>query len=297
MMNRKLHSKKFCKSEFKTLLIDYLFFILGSVIYSVGINVFAVPNEIAESGVAGIAIVINHLTDFPVGAANFLINIPLFVLAWIFISKKFVFRTLMVVSIMSVALDVTVLFLPVYTGDRLLSSIFAGVTTGVGLALIMCRGATSGGTDIVGKLIIKRWPGFSLGTGIIVANFVTIVIAAIGFKSVESALYALIVIFINGKVIDYILYGMGNGKMLMIVTDKPQEISSEIFQKLDRGVSVIPAKGGYTGEDKSILVIAIRSGEVAKLIKAVKNIDSGAFTIITEAGEILGNGFKSSYEV
>ncbi|MBQ3151814.1 MAG: YitT family protein [Clostridia bacterium] len=290
-------SSKSGKNRIIAVLTDILFFIIGSVVYAAGINIFAVPNQIAESGVTGISIVINHLTGFPIGAANFLINIPLFVLAWIFISKKFVFRTLLVVAIMSAALDLTAPIMPAYTGDRLLATIFAGVITGVGLAIIMCRGATSGGTDIVGKLLIKRWPGFSLGTGIIAANFITIVIAAIGFKSVESALYALIVIFLNGKVIDYILYGMGNGKMLMIVTDEPKEISSQIFEKLDRGVSVIPAKGGFTGEDKSVLLIAVRSGEVAKLTKIIKEIDPSAFTIITEAGEILGNGFRSSYEV
>ncbi len=290
-------SSKSGKNRIIAVLTDILFFIIGSVVYAAGINIFAVPNQIAESGVTGISIVINHLTGFPIGAANFLINIPLFVLAWIFISKKFVFRTLLVVAIMSAALDLTAPVKPAYTGDRLLATIFAGVITGVGLAIIMCRGATSGGTDIVGKLLIKHWPGFSLGTGIIAANFITIVIAAIGFKSVESALYALIVIFLNGKVIDYILYGMGNGKMLMIVTDEPKEISSQIFEKLDRGVSVIPAKGGFTGEDKSVLLIAVRSGEVAKLTKIIKEIDPSAFTIITEAGEILGNGFRSSYEV
>ncbi len=292
-----LKNKKVNSDSVKTFLLDILFFVLGSTVYAAGINIFAVPNKIAESGVTGIAIVINHLTGFPVGTANFLINIPLFILAWIFISRKFVFRTLLVVAIMSAALDLTVPIFPVYTGDKLLATIFAGVITGVGLALIMCRGATSGGTDIVGKLLIKCWPGFSLGTGIIVANFITVAIAALGFKSVESALYALIVIFLNGKVIDYILYGMGNGKMLMIVTEKPDEISRQIFEKLDRGVSVIPAKGGYTGEDKSILLTAIRSSEASKLTAITKKVDPDAFTVVTEAGEILGKGFRSSREI
>ncbi len=292
MLNVKMNS-----GNVKTFLTDILFFVVGSIVYAAGINIFAVPNKIAESGVTGIAIVINHLTDFPIGTANFLINIPLFLLAWIFISKKFVFRTLLVVAIMSAALDITAPFFPVYTGDKLLSAVFAGVITGVGLALIMCRGATSGGTDIVGKLLVKCWPGFSLGTGIIVANFITVAIAAIGFKSVESALYALIVIFLNGRVIDYILYGMGNGKMLMIVTDKPEEISRQIFEKLDRGVSVIPAKGGYTGEDRSILLTAIRTPEASRLTKIIKEVDPNAFTIVTEAGEILGKGFRTSHDI
>ena len=286
-------SSKSGKNRIIAVLTDILFFIIGSVVYAAGINIFAVPNQIAESGVTGISIVINHLTGFPIGAANFLINIPLFVLAWIFISKKFVFRTLLVVAIMSAALDLTAPIMPAYTGDRLLATIFAGVITGVGLAIIMCRGATSGGTDIVGKLLIKRWPGFSLGTGIIAANFITIVIAAIGFKSVESALYALIVIFLNGKVIDYILYGMGNGKMLMIVTDEPKEISSQIFEKLDRGVSVIPAKGGYTGNDKHLLMCVVRAHEVARVRSVVSKYDENPFIIVADSSEVLGQGFKS----
>lgn len=276
----------------KTFLTDTLFFVLGSIIYACGITSFAVPNQVAQSGVAGLAIAANYLFHISVGVANFVINIPLFILAWIFISKKFVARTLYVVVILSTALDLSTRFIPKYTGDTLLASVFCGTLTGVGLALIMLRGATSGGTDIVGKLMQKLMPQFSIGTGIAAANAVVVILGAILFHSVESAMYAVVVIVISGKMLDYIVYGVGKGKLLLIITDKPNEIAAAIIEQTGRGVSIVPAVGAYTGEDKHMLVVAIHRADAAKIYKILKTIDAHAFTVITEAGEVLGQGFK-----
>ena len=280
-----------------TFLTDTLFFIIGSIFYAGGITCFAVPNHVAQSGAAGLAIAINYL--FPVvsvGVANFLINVPLFILAWFFISKRFVGRTLYVVVILSVALDLTEKFIPKYTGDAFLASVFCGALMGIGMAVIMLRGATSGGTDIVGKLMQKLLPQVSIGTGIAVANAIVVTLGAILFRSVESAMYAVVVIVISGKVLDYIVYGVGKGKLLLIITEKPDELSSEIIARVGRGVSILPAVGAYTGEKKSMLVVAIHRSDAQKIYDVLKTVDEHAFTVVTEAGEVLGQGFRRRNE-
>ena len=278
-------------------LCDTVFFIVGSLFYAAGINIFAVPNSIAQSGATGLAIVANHLLHVPVGTANFIINIPLFIMAWFILGKAFVGRTMWVVVILSAALDVTTLFYPVYTGNPLLAAMFCGALTGSGMGLIMIRGATSGGTDIAGKIVQKYFPQVSLGTGIAVSNAVVVLIGALTFRSVESAMYAVVVIVLSGRVLDYIVYGLGRGKMLMIITDKPQELAQAILSHVGRGVSILPATGAYTGEEKHMLVVAIRRNDVAKIYKVLKTVDEKAFTIITEAGEVLGQGFHRHDEL
>lgn len=285
-------SNKLTKKSVLTFLLDTLFFIVGSMFYSAAINIFAVPNNIAQSGAAGLAIVANYLLHIPVGIANFIINIPLFILALIFLGKKFFARTLLVVALLSATIDLTKLFYPVYTGNPLLAAVYCGALAGLGLGLIMTRGATSGGTDIAGKIVQKYFPQVSLGTGIAVSNAIVVMIGAFTFRSVESAMYAVVVIVLSGRVLDYIVYGLGRGKMLMIITDKPQELADAIMQNVGRGVSILPATGAYTGEEKHMLVVAIHRSDVAKIYKILKTVDENAFTIITEAGEVLGQGFR-----
>ena len=278
-------------------LIDTLFFVVGSLFYAGSITCFAVPNQIAQSGVAGLAIALNYLMpSVSVGVGNLLFNVPLFILAWFFIGKRFVGRTLYVVAILSASLDVTERFFPKYTGDAFLASVYCGVLAGVGMALIMLRGATSGGTDILGKLMQKFVPQVSIGTGIAVAAAVIVTIDAIVFRSVESAMYAVVVVVISGKMLDYILYGVGKGKLLMIITEKPDELSREIIDRVGRGVSILPAVGAYTGEEKSMLVVAIHRGDVQKIYDVLKTVDEHAFTVVTEAGEVLGQGFRRRNE-
>ena len=291
------HSLPFSKETVLRTLIDTLFFIAGSMFYSAGINIFAVPNNIAESGATGLAIAANYLFRVPVGVAVFVINVPLFVLAWFFLGKRFVGRTLWVVVILSAALDLTALFYPKYTGDPILAALFCGVLTGVGLGLIMIRGATSGGTDIAGKIVRKFFPQVSLGAAIAVSNTAVVLICAAAFRSVESAMYAVIVIVLSSRVLDYIVYGLGRGKMLMIITEKPHELSDAILQHVGRGVSILPVTGAYTGEEKSMLVVAIHRTDVSKIYKVLRTVDEHAFTIITEAGEVLGKGFRRGDEV
>lgn len=273
---------------------DNLLWIIGCAIYSLSVNVFALPNNIAQSGVSGLAIVCHRLFGgLSLGTYNFLLNLPLLILAFIFIGRAFVGKTLWVIVLLSAALDLfgEIIPIPAYQGDRILAALFSGILSGIGLSLVLRTGATSGGTDIVGRLIHARWPHISVGSVIFAFDAAVVVLSAVVFRSVESALYAVIVIFISTKVIDTVLYGMGNGKMIMVITDRGEEMSSAIVSRCTRGVTVLPAKGAYTGEDKSMLICVVRANEVQKIDKIIHEIDERSFMIVSEANEILGKGF------
>lgn len=286
---------KITKAAVKDLLIDNFFWMMGAALYAAAIQIFAIPNSIAQSGVSGLAIIVHYLFQYPIGVTNFILNIPLIILAWIFVGWKFVSKTLWTTVICSVFLDLFDYILPSsfkYTDDALLAALFCGVVSGVGLSMVYVRGSTTGGTDITARLVRLKWPHISFGRVVLAADSVVVALAAIVFKNINSALYAVIVIFISTRVIDYIMYGTGNGKMLMVFTDKAMEISDEIISQSRRGVSIVPVQGGYTGEHKHMIICAMRSSEVSKTYKLIKKIDPEVFVIITEAGEILGKGFK-----
>ena len=195
---------------------------------------------------------------------------------------------------LSTALDVTAIFAPPYEGDNILAALFCGLLQGAGLGLIMITGATSGGTDIVGRLVHKKWPHITVGTIVMIADAVVVASGMFVFKSIESGLYAIIMIFVSTKVIDALIYGTGNGKMLMIVTDKADEVSKAMVAASPRGVSIVPATGAYTGKGKNILICVARKHEISGILKIVKSIDDKTFIIVSEANEILGEGFNKS---
>lgn len=284
------------KKRIGELALDNLCWFIGCCLYAAAINFFNVPNNIAQGGFSGVAIVINYLTKLPVGAVNFVLNIPLFILAWIFVGKKFVYKSLWVTVMLSVIIDIMAALFDgyAYTGDKLLAAIFGGALSGAGVALVLMRGATTGGTDILSRLLRLIMPHISFGKFIMLTDLIVIATAAIVFRSVESALYAAIVIFVSSRLIDYVLYGLDKGKMLMVVTDHAREVADSLTKNMPRGVTILPVTGGYTGEQKNMLVCVLRSNEVARTIKMIKSVDPNTFTIITEATEIIGKGFKSS---
>ncbi len=277
---------------------DNLFWLIGCISYSAGVTVFAVPNNIAQSGMTGIAVVLNYLFNTPVGITNFILNVPLFILAFIFIGKRFTYKTLWVTAILSASMDfmsflVSEGIIPSYIkGDRLLAAVFCGLFCGFGLAMIFLRNATSGGTDIIMRLIRRRFPHVSVGRMILIVDAVVIFSSAAVFRSIESALYAVIQIIISSALIDRILYGASSGKMLLIFTEKANDITKVITENLHRGVSIVPIVGGYTGERKSMLIAVLRGYEVSYVRRLIKEIDDNTFIVIAEAGEILGEGFR-----
>ncbi len=290
---------KINKKRIVDFLIDNVFFLIGCISYSAGVTIFAVPNNLAQSGMTGVAIILNYLIHTPIGITNFVLNVPLFIMAWIFIGKKFTIKTLYVTTMLSVIMDVMTSFInkgyiPAYdNGDKLLACIFCGALSGFGLSFAFLRNSTTGGTDIIMRLLKLLMPQYSMGRLTMVLDAIVVIAAAIVFKSAESALYAAILIFICSQVVDFIMYGASNGKILLVFTEKAHEVSDAVTSKMNRGISIVPVEGGYTGEKKSMLICVLRSSEVAKARKIIKGVDPNTFIVITEAREILGEGFKA----
>lgn len=295
MMKKRSSKKGF---NIKTIIVDNIYFIFGCALYSLGVNIFAIPNKIAQSGITGVAIIINYIfPQCPVGLTGFILNVPLIILAWIFIGKAFTLKTLWVTTILSAEIDIAAKLIDkydisLYNGDKLLAALFCGAMCGVGIALIIVRGATSGGTDVLGRLLKKIWPHMTMGTMILVCDAAVVLAAALVFRSVDSAMYAAVLIFASSEVMDKILYGAGNGKMLYIFTEKGEMISQYIVKHSRRGVTVLDGKGAYTGKDRNLLICVARSHEIPRLKRYVKEIDPESFVVLTEANEIFGKGFN-----
>ncbi len=279
------------------LTIDILIMLVGAVLYAVSVNMFTSPNNIALGGLTGVSTILNYLFSLPIGVMILVLNIPLFIWGAIENGRKFLTKTVIATVFVSVAIDVMAA-LPwqfYYEGDTFLASIFGGLLSGLGLALIFFRGGTTGGTDIIARNIHKHIPHISVGTFILICDAVIFVAAAIVYRHIESALYAVITVFVSTKVIDAVLYGFSgdNGKLMFIITDKYEELSKEIISRIGRGVTLLDAHGAYSNDEKQVLLCAVRPSQVHKTKTLVRSVDENAFIVVTTANAISGKGFQS----
>lgn len=275
---------------------DILFYAIGSSIYAISVTMFTAPNHIAPGGVTGVATMINYLFGWPIGTLGLLLNIPIFIWAILQIGYKLVVKTIAATVFVSAAIDLIGIMIPTYTGNPMLAAIFGGCLEGIGLSLVFMRGATTGGTDLIARLLNRRVRFISMAKLMMCVDFVIVVVSAFVYHSMESALYALIAIFVSSRLIDAILYGtdIGTGKIMFIISEKSDEISKEIIDDVERGVTKLDAKGAFTGRESEVLLCAVRRYEVAKVKDIVRTIDKSAFIIVGDAGDISGEGFRAS---
>ena len=278
--------------KLKQSLKNYFWFIIGSFIYSLAVTVFIGSNEISPGGITGIATIFNYLFSVPTGVVLLALNIPILILGFIKFGGKFIINTSFVTLIISVMLTFTETVLPVFKSDKILASVFGGVLMGLGISLIMLHGATTGGVDIVAKIINRRFRHFTVGKIMMALDVIVISLTVIAYGNFESALYSAVSIFTSSKVMDSLLYGGDKGKVIYAVTSKPEEISRIISRELARGVTLFDVKGGYTGESRKMLMCVVRVYEVAMLYDIIEKYDKNAFIVVSEAGEIIGEGFK-----
>ncbi len=283
-------------AKLKSGALDVLVMLLGTSIYALSVNMLTAPNNIAPGGITGIATMLNFLFDTPIGTMILVLNAPIIIWAIVEIGYKLVLKTSVAIVLSSVTIDVFALFLPSYHGDPILIALFAGIGEGVGLALVFMRGATTGGSDMIARLLNKRIRFMSIGKLMLVVDGVIIVSSAFVFSSIESAMYACIVVFVATKIIDSILYGtdLGTGKLFFIISKKSKEISERILNEMDRGVTFLKSRGGYSKTDGEILMCAVRRFEIFKIHQIIRQEDKDAFVIVGDAGEITGEGFKPS---
>ena len=282
------------KKKAKQLALDFAFILAGSVVYATSVTTFTSPNNIAPGGVTGVATLLNFVFGTPIGMMAFFINIPIVIWAIMEIGYKLVMRTMFAIALSSLMIDVFSLFITPYRGNMILVSLCAGVCEGVGLSLVIIRGATTGGTDMLARLLGHRMPHFSMGKLMFAIDGVIVAVSAFVYGSIENAVYACIVIYVTTKIIDSILYGTdsGTGKLFFVMSPKVRAMGDRIIRELDRSVTYLDSHGGYTKEPGETMLCAVRRFEVYHIQKIIRDEDSNAFVIVGDAGEITGEGFR-----
>lgn len=287
---------KLNKENIKELAIDVGADIIGSVIYAIGISMFTEPNDIAPGGVTGLATVLHSITDIQIGTWAFIINIPIMIFGFFFLGKKVMISTFRSLTIMTLIMNYLDLFLPKYRENPLLAAIFGGAAIGIGLGIIFLRGSTTGGTDIIGRIIIKWIPHIPLGKILLVIDGIIVVIAAFYYKTLNSALYAFISIYITERAIDAALYGSNEGRIAYVMSEKYDAITKRVIVECDRGVTLVDGEGGYSGATKKIIMCAMPSRQFAQFKKIVLEEDPLAFIVTSPTKHIIGEGFKQTFE-
>jgi uncharacterized membrane-anchored protein YitT (DUF2179 family) len=283
--------KSIFSSKYFKIIKNYIILTVGSFITGISINIFLVPNKIAPGGVSGLATVLYYLLEIKVGVLMLLLNIPLFLFGIKYLGGSFGIKTLYSTIMLSVFVDHPI-FITKITSDILLASVFGGVVMGVGLGIVFYAGATTGGTDLAAKIARSFFPHISVGKLLLFFDAIVILFAAIVFKNYDIALYAVITLYLSAKVIDVILEGVDFAKAVLIISSKPHEISQKIIHELERGVTTLKGLGGYSGNDKEILLCIMRKNEIPKIKELVKNIDIDAFIVLYDVREVLGEGFR-----
>ena len=278
--------------KLKTVFLDIVIYFIGGFIYSAAVTSLISANKISPGGFTGIATVLNYLFSLPSGITLLFLNIPVLILGFMKFGGFFIIKTSLATVIVSFALTVTDLLLPAFTIDKVLAAVFGGLLMGLGLSLIMLRGATTGGVDIIAKLINKRFRHLTVGRIILIIDASVIALAALVYKDIESALYSVVSLYVSAFIMDTVLYGADKGKLIYIVTSRPNEVCRDITTLLHRGVTKLTAKGGYTDKERMLLLCTVRRYEVAGVYDIINKYDSNAFIVVSDAGEIIGEGFK-----
>ena len=279
------------KSKLRDLLLDAAHVIFGTFIYAIGNYCFTAPNDIAPGGASGIATMLKALFGLPLGVGTLLINLPLLILALVVIGWKFTVRTLVTIATMTFFYDFVLVYFPTYKGDPLLAALYGGVIMGTGLAIIFMRDLTSGGSDIVAKVVQVKRPDMQMGQLLMMFDVVVVLCSGLVFGKVESMMHAGIAIFVYTQVIDIILYRRGRGKVIFVISRKGPEIARRIISECHRGVTILNGRGAYTNVSTNMLVVAMKSRDYFKL-KTLAEEEDPVFIIASDCGEICGNGFR-----
>jgi len=272
---------------------DYSLLLLGALVQAFAMRLFLVPGQLVSGGISGAAQIINHFISFPIGVMVLIGNIPLFILGWRYLGgPRFALRTAVAVTAFALFTDLLVLFLPDagMTDDNVLNALFGGVFLGVGLGLVYRGQGTSGGSDILGRILNHRF-GISISQAYLITD--TLVVLAGGFAfSWEKALYGMVVIYVSGIAAEMISEGSSIFRTVIIITSETERVTQTILDVLERGVTVLSGKGGYTDADRPVLYCVVTRAEVNQLKQLVKETDPKAFMVIGVAHEALGEGFR-----
>ncbi|WP_294531840.1 YitT family protein [uncultured Pseudoflavonifractor sp.] len=281
------------KSKAFNLVWSYFMITLASAIYAVGFNWFYVPNDIAFGGITGVGQIINAILPWaPIGTVVIILNIPLFILGWRLLGGHLLLSSLYAMAVSSVFIDIVNSIWTFEAMDSMLACVFGGVFMGASLGMVFQQGATTGGTDLIARLLKLKITWLPMGKLLIATDMVVIVASAIAFGSVYSALYGVVALYIAGIVMDRMLYGLDSAKVAYIISDRFKEIADVLVNDLDRGVTILQGQGGYSGAEKKVLMCAFKQRQIVSIKKMVKELDPSAFIIVCDAHEVLGDGFR-----
>lgn len=269
--------------------------VVGAFLIATGVVCFAQGIRIAPGGVSGLALLAQHLWGLPIGLTVLCINIPLLVAAWKIFGFVFLRRTIQTLLICTLMFDgVAARFLPQYTGDRFLGAVVAGLLSGAGLAIVFLRDSTTAGTDILSRIVAKRFPHIPIGLALMFVDGIVLALSIPVFRSWESGLLGCVALFCQARAIDGIVYGVERGNTVLIISNRGKEIAARILQEVERGATIMDVKGAYRGECQSAVFTVVRPSEFHRLKRIVSACDPKAFVVVIEARQIYGEGFKKA---
>lgn len=275
----------------KNVLIQGIGTIIGAFIMAIATSLFLLPNQLSSGGFAGIATILYYFLKIPMGATILAFNIPLFLFAGYKLGKSFLVKSTIGTITFSMSIDILDKLTPL-TQDRFLACIYGGIIIGLGTAIILKVNSSTGGSDLISMLVKKYNPDIRTSNVIIIVDTVIVALNVLFFREIEIGLYSAIAIYLMGKMIDIIFEGIYFTKLVIIISNKSQEISEEIGDKVGRGTTGLFGKGMYTNEHKTILMCAASRGDVARVKQTAKKIDPKSFIVIANAREVVGLGFK-----
>lgn len=294
-----MEKKKLSRSEILKLLQNVIFLLIGSTIYAGAISMLLDPYNFAPGGISGISIVISSVLPVSVGLCVFVLNIPIIILGFVKLTKKFMFLSLFVTAISSVFMDMFS-SLNRHLGSAspivhtpLLSALAGGALLGLGIGMIMLAGGSSGGTDIIIRILRLRHKHIKTGIFHICFDSIVITASAFVFKDIDTALYATIAVIASSLVLDIVLYGRDEAKLLFIISHNHAEIVEKLTVEVGTGVTYIQGEGAFSGNEKKVIFTAIKKYQITRVREIVRAIDENAFMIITSASEIYGEGYKA----
>ena len=276
----------------RELLIDLLYDVVGSVVYGVGIYLFASQGGFATGGFSGLGLMVNHLTGLPIGTLTLVFNIPVIILSYKTLGTVVLAKSRKTMVIQTLILDLVMPLFPVYRGNQLLAALFTGVLMGAGLVLVYMRGSSTGGSEFLTLSLHKVLPHISVGQFSLMIDSLILLAGAFAYGNIDAALYGLISTFACSQVMDRVLYGAGSGKMALIITDKGMEAARAISDETDRGSTLVRSIGTFSGTERDLLICACSKSQIFKVRSAAHAVDDDALVMITEVDEVYGEGFK-----
>lgn len=269
-----------------------LFILIGCFLYAAGIGLFLDPNKLAPGGVVGISVILSHSLGGETGTWYFLLNIPIILLGWWKFGGRFIINSFYAIALNSIFTNIFSIF-PAVTNNTFLAAIAGSLLVGSGLGLVLKTGATTGGMDIVIKILRRKYPAIKTSTYFVTIDLIIVAISGFVFRDFNLAMYAFITVVLDGKVMEYILYGADEANLIYIVAEQPEKMLQRILSEMDIGATILSGRGAYSNREKQIIMCVVKKRITPVIQEIVRQEDMNAFLIIASANEIYGEGYKN----